>query len=120
MGSERDAGEGSLPVVTFTLQRDLKSRLDKYLTSRITFMSRTRLQKLIESGGVTVNNAPSKPSTKLRRGDTVAVVVPPPPSREITAQEIALDVLFEDGHLIVLNKRPDIIVHRRAASCRAR
>jgi hypothetical protein len=39
------------PLVTFTLQRDLGTRLDKYLTSRITFMSRNQLQHLIETGG---------------------------------------------------------------------
>ncbi len=101
----------ALPTVAFTLQRDLRSRLDKYLTSRITFMSRTKLQRLIESGGVTVNGASAKASTRLGKGDTVEVVVPPPPSNEIVAEQIPLDVLHEDEHLIVLNKRPDIIVH---------
>ena len=108
---DTDGGDEALPTVAFTLQRDLKSRLDKYLTSRITFMSRTRLQKLIESGGVTVNGAPAKASTKLGKGDTVEVVVPRPPSKEIVVEQIPLDVLHEDEHLIVLNKRPDIIVH---------
>lgn len=105
------AGDDELPRVRFVLQRDLKSRLDKYLTSRIAFMSRTQLQRLIDEGGVTVNDAPAKASTKLRLGDEVEVVVPPPPSREIQAEQIPLTVLFEDEHLIVLNKQPDIIVH---------
>ncbi len=110
-----DAGEDSadeqLPRVTLTLKRDLQTRLDKYLTSRITFMSRTQLQRLIESGGVTVNGRQAKPSTKLVLGDRVEVVVPPPPEKTIKPEEIALEVLFEDQHLIVLNKQPDIIVH---------
>jgi 23S rRNA pseudouridine1911/1915/1917 synthase len=110
-GGEDEEGEEELPRVTFTLQRDLGARLDKYLTSRITFMSRTQLQRLIESGGVTVNDRPAKASTKLGQGDRVEVVVPPPPEKGIRPEEIPLEVLFEDEHLIVLNKQPDIIVH---------
>lgn len=103
--------DAELPKVTFTLQRDLKKRLDKYLTDRITFMSRNQLQRLIEGGGVLVNGRTPKPSTTLRRGDVVEVVVPPPPPTEVQPEEIPLDVLYEDEHLVVLNKQPDIIVH---------
>ncbi len=97
--------------VAFVLQRDLNKRLDKYLTDRITFMSRTQLQRLIDEGGVTVNGGKCKASTKLRAGDKVEVYVPPPPPTEIQPEDIPLDVLYEDEHLIVLNKTPDIIVH---------
>ena len=97
--------------VTFELQRDLKSRLDRYLTSRITFMSRNQLQRLIESGAVRVNGRESKASTKLREGDRVSVSLPPPPDTSVKAEKIPIDVLYEDEHLIVLNKSPDIIVH---------
>ena len=106
-----DSADEELPRVIFTLQRDLGARLDKYLTSRVTFMSRTQLQKLIDSGGVTVNDRAAKPSTRLNSGDRVEVVVPPPPDKGIRAEEIPLDVLSEDQHLIVLNKRAGIIVH---------
>ncbi|MEX2217867.1 MAG: RluA family pseudouridine synthase [Phycisphaerales bacterium] len=103
--------DAELPTVTFTLTRDLKKRLDRYLTDRITFMSRTQLQKLIDEGGVLVNGRRPKASTTLRKGDTVEVVVPPPPPTEIQPEPIPLEVLFEDEHLIVINKSPDIIVH---------
>ncbi len=109
--SRGDDGEPELPEVVFTLQRDLNTRLDKYLTSRVTFMSRTQLQKLIDDGGVTVNARPAKPSTKLTQGDTVRMLVPPPPSKDIQPENIPLDVMFEDEHLIVINKSADIIVH---------
>jgi 23S rRNA pseudouridine1911/1915/1917 synthase len=107
-GGEDDA---ELPTVTFTLQRDLKKRLDRYLVDRITFMSRNQLQKLIDGGGVHVNGRLPKASTTLRKGDVVEVVVPAPPPTQIQPEEIPLEVLFEDEHLIVLNKTPDIIVH---------
>lgn len=106
-----DDDDEALRRVAFVLKRDLRARLDKYLTSRITFMSRSQLQRLIEQGGVCVNEKPAKASTRLRLGDRVEVVVPPPPSTEIQPEQIPLDVLYEDEHLIVLNKRADIIVH---------
>lgn len=127
--SSEDAGDSPVPAedsdrqapatadddapnrVVFVLQRDLQKRLDKYLTDRIPFMSRTQLQRLIDEGGVTVNQRTPKGSTKLRSGDRVEVFVPPPPPTEVVPEDIPLDVLYEDRHIIVLNKRPDIIVH---------
>ncbi len=106
-----EAEDVELPEVTFTLQRDLATRLDKYLTSRVTFMSRTQLQKLIDDGGVTVNAKPAKPSTKLTLGDTVRMLVPAPPSKNIQPEDIPIEVLHEDDHLLVVNKAADIIVH---------
>lgn len=97
--------------VRFRLARDLDKRLDKYLCDRVTFMSRAQLQRLIDAGHVCVNDRVAKPSTRLRRGDLVRVLIPPPPSPETPAQDIPVEVLFEDEHLIVLNKSPDIIVH---------
>ena len=106
-----DSEDIELPEVTFTLQRDLGTRLDKYLTTRVTFMSRTQLQKLIEEGGVTVNDKPAKSSTKLNLNDTVRMTVPLPPNKDVQPENIPLSVLFEDDHLIVINKSADIIVH---------
>ncbi|MBX3376980.1 MAG: RluA family pseudouridine synthase [Phycisphaeraceae bacterium] len=107
-GDDDDAAVGR---VTFTLQRDLNTRVDKYLTSRITFMSRNQLQKLIAGGGVIVNDRPAKPSTNLRRGDVIEVMIPEPPPAGIPPEDIPLEVLYEDEYIIVLNKQPDIIVH---------
>ena len=56
--------------------RDLSKRLDKYLTDRITFMSRNQLQRLIDEGGVMVNGRQPKASTVLHAGDEVEVVIP--------------------------------------------
>ena len=93
------------------MQRDHQTRLDKYLTSRIAFMSRAQLQRLIEDGYVTVNGGAAKASTKLRMGDRVVVRPGRPSTGEIVPEEIPIEVLFEDEHLVVLNKRADIIVH---------
>lgn len=108
---EGGGDEEELRRVTFRLRRDLSKRLDRYLTDRITFMSRNQLQKLIDGGGVQVNGRNPKASTVLRKGDVVEVVIPPPPATEIQPEDIPVEALFEDEHLLVINKSPDIIVH---------
>ena len=89
----------------------VNKRLDRYLVDRIPFLSRTSLQSLIREEAVTVNGRVPKPSTRVRGGDEIVAILPPPPSTELPAEEIPLEVLHEDEHLIVLNKAPDIIVH---------
>lgn len=102
--------------VCFKLTRDLNKRLDKYLQDRIPFMSRTQLQRLIKEEAVTVNNRIPKASTKLRLGDVIEVIVPPPPSNEIPAENIPLNILYEDNDIIVINKHAGIIVHPARAN----
>ena len=97
--------------VRFVLQRDIHKRLDKYLTDRITFMSRNQLQRLIDEQAVTINGRVAKASVVVRAGDVVEAVLPPPPATEIQPENIPLDVLYEDDDIIVLNKQADFIVH---------
>ncbi len=95
----------------FRIHRDIKKRLDRYLTTRLPGLSRSRLQKLINEGAVTVNQRIPKSSTVIRDGDVIDVVVPPPPLKQIPAEDIPLSVLYEDEHLIVINKQANLIVH---------
>jgi len=97
--------------VTFTLARDLRKRLDRYLGDRIPWLSRTSLQRLIREQAVRVNGRLAKASTTLRKGDVVDVTLPPPPSSELPAEEIPINIMHEDDDLIVINKHDDIIVH---------
>ncbi len=109
---EAQEGEDDEPIhLRLVLSRDLNKRLDKYLVDRVPFLSRTSLQRLIRENAVTVNGRTPKPSTNLRKGDEVIVVLPPPPSTEIPAENIPIDILYEDADLLVLNKRADLIVH---------
>jgi len=110
---EEARGQGqAMPRVQFELWRDLtEARLDKYLTSRITFLSRNQMQQIIDAGGASINGKIAKRSTKLKKGDTLRLAIPPPPSSDVIPQEIPIEILFEDEHLIVLNKEPGIIVH---------
>ena len=106
-----DESHDGLRTVEFELTRDLNKRLDRYLVDRISFLSRSQLQRLIDTGAVEVNDRTAKASTKLRKGDRVSVLVPPPPSTEIQGENIPIEVLYEDDAMLVLNKHADIIVH---------
>ena len=107
-----EQGDDDAPVeVTFELQRNHNKRLDAYLAGRIPFLSRTTLQRLIEEKVVWVNARNPKASTRLKRGDLVRVILPPPPSTDIPAEDIPIHILYEDRDLIIINKQDDIIVH---------
>ena len=88
-------------------------RLDRFLISIIEGVSRTYLQKLIRGGEVTVNDKITKqPSRQLQHGDRVCLTVPPPrPLDTLQPEKIVLDILYEDSHLIALNKPAGMLVH---------
>jgi 23S rRNA pseudouridine1911/1915/1917 synthase len=108
---EQGTDEEAVVETTFTISRDLNRRLDSYLATRIPFLSRTSLKKLIEEKMVQVNGKTPKGSTKLKKHDVIHVILPPPPSSDIPAEDIPLKVIHEDNDLIVINKDDDIIVH---------
>jgi 23S rRNA pseudouridine1911/1915/1917 synthase len=86
-------------------------RIDKYLHGRFRNLSRHFLQDAIRSGSVKVNGQPVKPSFRLSPGDTVELVIPEPPAKDIMPEDIPLDILYEDEDLIILNKPADLLVH---------
>jgi 23S rRNA pseudouridine1911/1915/1917 synthase len=86
-------------------------RLDLFLTSRSIGLSRSRVQALIRSGHITTNQAPSKPSYKLKAGDVVIVSVPLADTRVLEPQAVEFEVIHEDAALIILNKPPGLVVH---------
>jgi len=92
------------------------ARIDQFLAAQIPALSRSRLQGLLRDGHATLNGALTRPSAKLRVGDTIALAEPPPIASETAAQDIALDVLFEDDDLIVLNKAAGMVVHPAAGN----
>ncbi len=95
----------------FTYTRDQRKRLDQFLRERLPFASRNQLQKLIDAGGVTVNDAMPKASTQLKDGDEIDVILPPSKVHDLTPEPIPLDILHEESGFIVLNKQDDLIVH---------
>ena len=93
---------------------DAGARLDQFLAAQAAALSRSRIQDLIKAGHVTLNGRATKASTRLRDGDTIALDEPPPVPSATLGEDIALDVLFEDGDLIVLNKPAGMVVHPAA------
>jgi 23S rRNA pseudouridine1911/1915/1917 synthase len=107
---QRSEDEASIEA-TFTISKNLNRRLDSYLATRIPFLSRTSIKRLIEEKSVTINGSFPKGSTKIHKGDVINVILPPPPSTDIQAEHIPLKIIFEDKDLVVINKDDDIIVH---------
>ncbi|WP_432799904.1 RluA family pseudouridine synthase [Poriferisphaera sp. WC338] len=107
MPDELEGGER----LRYVLSKNSALRVDKYLQNRLKGMSRHQIQKLIALEGVLVNEKVVKPSTKLKAGDILDVMVPPKPTAELNPEPIPLEILYEDDGFIVVNKQANLIVH---------
>ena len=90
---------------------EIKQRLDVWLTHKHPGLSRARWQDLIKAGHVTVGGAVRKATYSMTRGDLVSAFIPDPENVELVAEDIKLDILFEDADIIAINKPPGIVVH---------
>lgn len=91
---------------------DAGRRLDVFLAEKMPDVSRSQIQRFIETQTARVNGASAKVSVRLRAGDLVSVDAPgPPAASDITPENIALDVVFEDRDLLVVNKAKGMVVH---------
>lgn len=94
-----------------------KCRLDLWLSQRKPpLLSRSAWQRLIKNAHVLVNGKTAAPSAKLRPADKVTASLPPPEKSDIVAEEIPLDLLFEDQDILVINKPPAMVVHPAAGN----
>jgi 23S rRNA pseudouridine1911/1915/1917 synthase len=87
-------------------------RIDKFLMSRIENASRNKIQQAAKAGNILVNNVPVKQNYRIKPLDVVSVVMTHPPRiNEIIPQEIPIDIIYEDEHLLVVNKKAGMVVH---------
>ena len=86
-------------------------RLDKFLSQYLEGYSRSFLQKLIKEDKVTVNNGACKASYRLTPGEHLQIHIPEPEQISIEPEDIPLDILYEDGDIIVVNKPKRMVVH---------
>jgi 23S rRNA pseudouridine1911/1915/1917 synthase len=86
-------------------------RIDSWLSSRMSQYSRTFIQKLISEGLVTVNDNKIKSNYRLKLNDKIVIIIPEPEKIEVKAEKIALDVIYEDSDIIVINKPKNMVVH---------
>lgn len=107
----------SFPIQISVATDDAGKRLDQFLATRLESVSRARVQELIAGGKVLVNDAAAKASLKLRGGEQITVLgsAERPPLRAI-AENIPLDIAFEDDYLAVINKPAGMMVHAGAGA----
>ena len=98
-----------------TLYADIAGeRLDAFLARCVPELTRSAAQKLLEEGCVLRNGKPGKKNDKLNIGDTVDVTVPEPKEVDIRPTEMALDIVYEDEDVVVINKPKGLVVHPAA------
>ena len=87
-------------------------RIDKFLADRLANVTRTRVQSAIEAGFVQVNGKAVKSNYKVHPGDSVVISLPEPPrDTEVKPENIPLNIVYEDDHLLVVNKPAGMVVH---------
>ena len=102
-------------LLSFHFDKETPERLDKFLVGQLQEFSRSRIQGLIEDGLVEVNQrAAKKAGQMLEGGSQVMVRIPPPAPTNLIAEEIPLDIVFEDEDVIVVNKPAGMVVHPAA------
>lgn len=89
-------------------------RIDKYLSSNLDFLSRSYIQKMIQEQNVSVNGKIVKANYNLKEDDEIEFQLPPNVEPDIVAEDIPLDVLYEDDDVIVVNKPKGMVVHPAA------
>jgi len=103
-------GETSARSYTLAVEPGESGRLDRFVSERLD-LSRTRVQTLLTEGRITLDGRPARKSESVAPGMRVEVTVPPPAVVDIPAQDLPLDVVFEDEHLLVVNKAAGMVVH---------
>ncbi len=102
-------------IETFHFDEKVSDRLDKYLVSCLPEFSRARIQGLIADGFVSVNGVTAKKGGQmLDNGNDIEVRIPPPVPSGLVAENIPLDIIFENDDLIVVNKPAGMVVHPAA------
>ena len=86
-------------------------RIDKYISNLYSEYTRNNIQNLIDNGAVTVNLKTVKSNYKVRMGDEITVEIPEPKELDIEAENIPLDIVYEDSDILVINKPKGMVVH---------
>lgn len=87
-------------------------RIDRFLMDRLPNVTRNKIQQGIKDGFVKVNNGAIKPNYKVHPGDHIVIAFPEPPrDTEVVPEDIPLDIVFEDSHVLVVNKPAGMVVH---------
>jgi 23S rRNA pseudouridine1911/1915/1917 synthase len=110
-----DLGVSSNLSITVN-EEDNNTRIDVFLSKMIDTMSRSQIQKLIEENNVSVNDKLIKSNYKTKTKDRIHVNIPSPRKLEVEAEDIKLDIIYEDQDLVVVNKPQGMVVHPAAGN----
>ena len=109
--------DSAFPITISVPAEAAGQRLDQFLATQIPDTSRARVQLLLEEGKALVNGAQSKPSLKLRGGENITILGDPTPAPlRAIAEDIPLDIIYEDDDLAVINKPAGMMVHAGAGA----
>lgn len=86
-------------------------RIDAYISKKMQDISRAMVQKLLEEKQIQVNGITPKPSYKVQAGDTISIQIKPPKETNLQAQEIPIEIMYEDEDILVVNKPKGLVVH---------
>ena len=104
-----------MDIIEQIYDNPLRQRIDVFV-SEIADVTRSRAAKLISDGCVKINNKTAQKSDKLQMGDAVSVTVPEPLEYNVLPQDLNLQIVFEDEHLLVVNKPKGMVVHPAAGN----
>lgn len=104
-----------MDIVTFQIEAEQEgARIDSFLAGELDSLSRSYIQKILKSGGVTVNDKAVKANYKVQEGDTIHLEIPEEQEPDIKPENIPLSVLYEDDDVLVVDKPKDMVVHPAA------
>jgi len=97
---------------TYVVEENTNIRIDKYI-SEIEEITRVAVQRMLETGKILVNSKQVKPSYKIAMGDKITIEKEIAEEVEMQAEEIPLDIIYEDSDILVINKEKGMVVHPR-------
>lgn len=95
---------------------DENIRIDKFLAAQLEGVTRSHIQRLVDDGNVLVDGNCVKSNYKLKNGQSIEVTLPDAKPLDVKAEEIELDIVYEDEHLLVVNKPQNMVVHPAAGN----
>jgi 23S rRNA pseudouridine1911/1915/1917 synthase len=110
-----NVGNGIYEIIT-SQQDNNGKRIDSWLAEKLEDMSRTYIKKLIIEGRVLVNDRPVKANYRIRCGDIVKLNIPEPQPLETEPEDISINIIYDDEHIIVIDKPQGMVVHPAAGN----
>ena len=103
-----------MQIKEFQSEENAGERIDKFLTEKVSELSRSYIQKLIKEKNVKVNSTVIKSNYKVAKGDQIQITIPDLTEPDILPENIPLDILYEDDDILVVNKPKGMVVHPAA------